>query len=125
MIDQELILFHDTSPILSITDLQTPLPCSGRLWRSQNAVEWLDIIHETYANASSPEYHSSAHPHDGLSLSHLFQDMLRDELEMKNRKLSPLRLKLLLHPLQSLVCHLGQLLSCFYGMHDNQRSARP
>jgi hypothetical protein len=125
MIDQELSLFHDTSPILSITDLQTPLPCSERLWRAQNSVEWLETIQETYSNASSPEYHSSTHPHDGLSLSHLFQDMLRDELEMKNRRLSPLRLKLLLHPLQSMVCHLGQLLSCFYGMHDNQHNTRP
>lgn len=125
MIDQELSLFHDTSTILSITDLQTPLPCSERLWRAENSGEWLDIIQETYANANTPEYHSSTHPHDGLSLSHLFQDMLRDELELKNRRFSPLRLKLLLHPLQSLACHVGQLLSCFYGMHDNQHGTRP
>lgn len=125
MIDQELSLFHDTSPILSITDLQTALPCSQRLWRSQNSAEWLDRLQDAYINANGTEYHSSAHPHDGLSLSHLFQDMLRDELEIKNRRLSPLRLKLLLHPLQSLVCHLAQLLSCFYGMHDNQHITRP
>jgi len=125
MIDQELSLFHDTAPILSITELQTPLPCSERLWRAQTPVEWFDSVQDTYANANNPEYHSSAHPQDGFSLSHLFQDMLRDELELKNRQLSPLTLKLLLHPLHSQVCHLGQLLSCFYGMHDNQHSTRP
>ena len=125
MIDQELSLFHDTTTLISITDLQTPLPCPERLWRSQNSAEWFDSLQETYSSTSNPEYHSSAHLHDGLSLSHLFQDMLRDELDMKSRRLSPLRLKLLLHPLQSLACHLGQLLSCFYGMHDNQRSTRP
>lgn len=125
MIDQELSLFHDIAPVLSITELQTPLPDSERLWRAKNALEWLDIVHDLCANSDNSSYHSSAHPQAGLSLSHLFQDMLRDELEIKNRRLSPLRLKLLLHPLQSLVCHLGQLLSCFSGMHDNHRSSRP
>ena len=125
MIDQELSLFHDTTQILSITELQTPLPESERLWRAKNALEWLDIVHAQCEDSGKPGYHSSTHPQAGLSLSHLFQDMLRDELEIKNRRLSPLRLKLLLHPLQSLVCHLGQLLSCFRGMHDNHQSSRP
>jgi hypothetical protein len=125
MIDQELSLFHDIAPILSITELQTPLPECERLWRAKNSLEWLDIVHDLCANSGNSGYHSSTHPQDGLSLSHLFQDMLRDELEIKNRRLSPLRLKLLLHPLQSLVCHLGQLLSCFSGMHDSHRSSRP
>lgn len=125
MLDQELSLFHDTAPILSITDFQTPLPCSERLWRAQNSIEWLKIIQETRATADNSDYHSPAYPQESLSLSHLFQDMLRDELEIKNRQLSPFRLKLLLHPLQSLVNHLGQLLSCFYGMHDNQQNTRP
>jgi len=122
MLDQELSLFHDTTPILSITDLQAPLPCSEHLWRARNSVEWLDLIQE---NANNPDYHSPIYPQDNLSLSHLFQDMLRDELEVKNRQLPALRLKLLLHPLQSLVSHLGQLLSCYYGMHDNQQNTRP
>jgi len=125
MIDQELSLFHDTSPILSITDLQTPLPCDERLWRSRNSAEWLKILQETYAGCSNVEYHSPTVYHEDLSLSHLFQNMLRDELETKSRKLSALRLKLLLHPLQTLVYHLGQLLSCFYGMHDNENGTRP
>jgi hypothetical protein len=126
MLDQELSLFHDTAPILSITEMQTPLPAAERLWRAENPVEWLNLQQEVYAGSSSPDYHSSTHPNARVpSLSHLFQDMLRDELEMKNRQLSPLRLKLLLHPLQSLVCHLGQLLSCFYGMHDSRHSSRP
>ena len=125
MIDQELSLFHDIAPILSITELQTPLPESESLWRATSDHEWLDIVHDLCANSGNSGYHSSTLSQTELSLSHLFQDMLRDELEIKNRRLSPLRLKLLLHPLQSLVCHLGQLLSCFSGMHDNHRSSRP
>jgi hypothetical protein len=109
MIDQELSLFHDIAPILSITELQTPLPESERLWRAQNSHEWVDIVHDLCTNPGDSGYHSSAHTQNGLSLSHLFQDMLRDELEIKNRRLSP----------------LGQLLSCFSGMHDNHRSSRP
>lgn len=125
MIDQELSLFHDTAPILSITELQTPLPCSEGLWRAHSSGEWLDVVRQEHPTSGSPGYHSSAYPQDDLSLSHLFQDMLRDELTMKNRQMSALRLKLLLHPLQSLVYNLGQLLSCFYGMHDNRQSTRP
>ncbi|KAG0648690.1 Conidial pigment biosynthesis cluster H [Hyphodiscus hymeniophilus] len=121
----ELSLFHDIAPILSITELQTPLPESERLWRASNALEWLDIVHEYCAEPGNSGFHSPAHAQAGLSLSHLFQDMLRDELEIKNRRLSPLRLKLLLHPLQLLVCHLGQFLSCFSGMYDSKRSSRP
>jgi len=116
-------LFHDTAPILSITDLQTPLPESELLWRAENSLEWLQIFHEQSANPSSgfPASQQQA----GLSLSHLFQDLLRDELDVQPRRLSPFRLRLLLHPLQSLVCHLGQLLSCFSGMHDNHPGSRP
>jgi hypothetical protein len=51
--------------------------------------------------------------------------MLRDELEVKNRKAPAPLLKLLLHPLQSLVFHLSQLLSSFYGMHGYQQGTRP
>jgi hypothetical protein len=125
MIDQELSLFHDTSLILSITDLQTPLPSAERLWRARNPAEWLAILHETQASSGNTDYHSPPRSQENVSLSHLFQDMLRDELEVKNRHLSAVRLKLLLHPLQSLVSHLGQLLSCYYGMHDNRQSTRP
>lgn len=125
MLDQELSLFHDTAPVLSITELQTPLPCGERLWRAENPVEWLNIQQEMYVDATSPDSQSSNHLNGSVSLSHLFQDMLRDELDMKNRQMSPLRLKSLLHPLQSLVCHLGQLLSCIYGMHDSHHSSRP
>lgn len=82
-------------------------------------------MEETYDKANPPAYHSSARLHEELSLSHLFQDMLRDELEMKNRRLCPSTLRLLLHPLQSLAGHVGQLMSCFYGMHDNQQGTRP
>jgi len=120
MVDYELSLFHDTSPILSIGDLQTPLPCNDSLWRSKSSEEWLKMMQETYPRSSNMEFHSHIYPTEDLSLSHLFQDLLRDETETKPRKLSALYLKLLLHPLQNLVYPLGQLLSCFYGIHDNQ-----
>ena len=112
MIDQELSLFHDTTPILSIGDVQTPIPCPDRLWRTRNSVEWQQASKESYASNN----------HEDVSLAHLFQDLLRDELAMQ---LSPLQVKLLLHPLQTLVCHLTQILSCFYGLQDPRHSTRP
>ena len=41
MVDQELSLFHDTAPMLSITDLRCPLPSPELLWQSPNAERWL------------------------------------------------------------------------------------
>jgi len=125
MIDQELSLFHDTSPILSITDLQTPLPCDERLWHSSNSTEWHEMIQEMRIGSDDVEYRSCTFYHQDLSLSSMFQNMLSGEQKLKSRQLSAIHLKLLLHPLQMLVYHLGQLQGCFYGMYENQHRTRP
>src|ERR1700710_402664 len=48
-----------------------------------------------------------------LSLRELFRHFLDDEILSNGIELTPLHLRLLLHPLQSLVCQYSQLLSCF------------
>ena len=124
MFDQELSLFHDTAPILSIDELQTSLPCNESLWQAENLVEWLKLQHEMHADTSSSNIQSPTNLNEGMSLRRLFHNMLHDELDMTSRSISPLRLKALLHPLQSLVYHLGQLLGYFYGVHDTHHSSK-
>ncbi|KKY31068.1 putative transcription factor cmr1 [Diaporthe ampelina] len=48
MVDQELSLFHDTAPFLSISELHCPLPGSEILWLSSNSEQWLDGIQSVY-----------------------------------------------------------------------------
>src|SRR5271154_4110442 len=117
MVDQELSLFYDTAPILSITELETPAPASECLWLAKDATEWLAALQQQ-AYIGTDWLHSSSNlsgspPLTTPSLCDLFQDMLHDNMDRRHGQLSPLQIKLLLHPLQSLLCHLRQVLSCF------------
>lgn len=93
MVDQEFSLFHDTTPVLSASDAQCPLPSSNALWL-----------------ASAGSHLQGPHP-PMPSLCQLFQDFLHGNLVRRRDSLSPQQLRLLLHPLQSLLYHLRQVLS--------------
>jgi hypothetical protein len=128
MVDQELSLFYDTAPILSITELETPTPASESLWLAKNATEWLNAVQQqTYFGTDW--LHSSSNASGSLplttpSLCDLFQDMLHDNVDRRYGLLSPLQIKLLLHPLQSLLCHLRQVLSCLSDDFGSRRGTR-
>jgi len=123
MVDQELSLFHDTAPVLSITDIQNPMPGAERLWLAKDAREWVNAFQETYNFAEGPNSPDFRGP-QSQSLCDLFQDLLHDNLDLQQSQLSPLELKLLLHPLQSLLCHLRQVLSCFSDVSSTRRGTR-
>ncbi|KAK2624558.1 hypothetical protein QTJ16_005751 [Diplocarpon rosae] len=106
MVDQELSLFHDTAPVLSISELQTPMPGMEGLWLARDGTEWLAAIQQSQGPGQEIGPPTP-------SLCDLFQDFLHDNLSRRYDQLSPLQLKLLLHPLQALLCHLRQVLSCF------------
>ena len=111
MVDQEMSLFHDTAPLFSVTELAAPMPDADRLWHARSAGEWSSIfeqVHEFSGGYSSVG--SGARP---LSLRDLFQHFLEDEMIKLGIEMTPLQLRLLLHPLQALVCQNSQLLSCF------------
>ncbi|KAM0333330.1 hypothetical protein ACHAQA_001991 [Verticillium albo-atrum] len=112
MADQELSLFHDTPPMLAITDLQCPLPSPEALWMSSSSEQWFANVQNIYGPSTSA---SPQGPTPSLtpSLHDLFQDFLHDNLARRQESLTPHQLRLLLHPLQSLLCHLRQMLSCF------------
>ncbi|GAB7361202.1 hypothetical protein MBLNU230_g1265t1 [Neophaeotheca triangularis] len=111
MVDQDLSLFHDAAPLFSVTEFGSPMPDADRLWHAKSAVEWSSIfeqVHEFSGGYSSVG--SGARP---LSLRDLFRHFLDDELIPLGIEMTPLQMRLLLHPLQSLVFQHTQLLSCF------------
>jgi hypothetical protein len=111
MVDQELGLFHDTSPVLSITDLCSPLPGPEAIWRANNAVDWLNGIQRCLDERKSAEMTLLTEEATAPSLRDLFRDLTHDTFPLKKGNLTPQQLRLLLHPLQSLVFYSRQLLS--------------
>ncbi|KAK5113528.1 hypothetical protein LTR62_003397 [Meristemomyces frigidus] len=123
MVDQDIALFHDTQPLFSVTEFAAPLPDADRLWHAKSAAEWSAIfeqVHEFSGGYSSVG--SGARP---LSLRDLFRYFLDDEMISMGIEMTPLQMRLLLHPLQSLVCQYSQLLSCFTVTSPRRGSQTP
>ncbi|KAF2429557.1 transcription factor Cmr1 [Tothia fuscella] len=111
MVDQDVSLFRDTAPLFNVTEFGAPMPDADRLWHAKTGMEWsatFEQVHQLSNGYSS--IGSGARP---LSLRELFRHFLDDEIMSLGIELTPLHLRLLLHPLQSLVCQYCQLLSCF------------
>lgn len=99
-VDQEISLFSDTTPLLSVVNLQAPMPDSDELWHASSATEWLRLFEETHGTTyQAPE-----------SVRAFFTSFVDGDLSGK--KLSPTQLRLLLHPLQAQVCQLRQFIAC-------------
>ncbi|KAK0614221.1 transcription factor Cmr1 [Immersiella caudata] len=109
MLDQELSLFHDTAPLFAITELQCPLPAPEDLWMASNADEWALRTQSMYGSPPNPMTVQLFAP----SLNELFTEFLHDGLTNRKPTLSPQHMRLILHPIQSLLYHLRQMLSCF------------
>lgn len=125
MMDQELSLFHDTAPMLSITELLCPLPGPDVLWQAPNADAWLAAVQSIYGCTANVSPQLLTTPSLTPSLSDLFQNFLHDNLTAPAAgkcNLSPQQLRLLLHPLQALLCHLRQMLSCFSDILATRRT---
>lgn len=111
MVDQDLALFHDTAPLFSVTEFGAPMPDADQLWQAKSSSEWSAVfeqVHEFSGGFSSVG--SGARPN---SLRDLFRHFLDDEMVSHGIEMTPLQMRLLLHPLQSMVCHYSQLISCF------------
>jgi hypothetical protein len=111
MVDQEVALLHDCAPLFSVTELKVPMPDADRLWHARNAAEWsanFEQVHEFGGGYSS--LGSDARP---MSLLGLYGHFLDNELISLGIEMTPLQLRLLLHPLQSLIWQSSQLLRCF------------
>ncbi|KAK3933613.1 transcriptional regulator [Diplogelasinospora grovesii] len=117
MVDQELSLFYDIVPQLAVTDMQCPLPSPDKLWSASNSEDWLIAARSFYGYTLDFNQQLSA-----PSLYSLFRDFLHNNLSCDNN-LSAQQLRLLLYPLQSLVHHLRQILSCFPDTLSASRAA--
>ncbi|KAI9863913.1 MAG: hypothetical protein M1813_003565 [Trichoglossum hirsutum] len=123
MAEQELSLFHDTASMFSITELGAAMPDTDRLWHAKTPSQWLEIFERTYDFSGG--YQSGLIPRTyPLSLRELFRHFLDDDIIRQNMQLTPLQLRLLLHPLQGLVWHLRQLLSCFSDSVGSRKGSR-
>ncbi|KAI1462726.1 hypothetical protein F4805DRAFT_7232 [Annulohypoxylon moriforme] len=113
MVDQELSLFHDTAPMLSTSELCAPLPGPELLWMSANADQWVAAVQSIYGCTANVNPQLLTTPSLTPSLYDLFQDLLNDNLSRRQGSLTPHQMRLLLHPLQSCLYHITQMLSCF------------
>lgn len=108
IVDQEISLFSDSTPQLSIVDLHVPIPDTDDLWHAASSLEWLALFERTHGAV----YHSPA------SVKEFFTKFVDGDLA--GRELSPTQLRLLLHPLQAQVCQLRQFIAC---LPDSGRNA--
>jgi hypothetical protein len=111
MLDQDLSLFYDSNPLFAVTELGAPMPDSDRLWHANSATEWSTVfpqVHEFGGTLPTAGY--AARP---MSLRDLFRHFMEDDIIPRGMELTPLHLRLLLHPLQAMVSQHRQLSSCF------------
>ncbi|KAH8804531.1 hypothetical protein F5884DRAFT_859161 [Xylogone sp. PMI_703] len=123
-LDLELSLFHDTAPILPITELRTPVPGSDRLWFAKDCMEWFAVLQQTDSGAGWLAPNSLGDLTPRSSMCDLFQQFVHDESSTQQWDLSPLELRLLLYPIQSLACHLRQFAGCFATPFRSHRAIR-
>ncbi|KAK4249292.1 hypothetical protein C7999DRAFT_12843 [Corynascus novoguineensis] len=125
MLDQELSLFHDTAPLFAINELQCPLPAPEVLWMSTTSEQWFRAMQSLYGCPANVNPQLLSTPSATPSLHSLFQDFLQDNPLVGQPGLSPPQMRLILHPLQAMICHLRQIVSClsdaFAPSHPNGR----
>ncbi|OAG45115.1 hypothetical protein AYO21_00463 [Fonsecaea monophora] len=109
--DQELCLFHGHPTKFSVAELEAPLPDKDELWLARNSEEWKQVLdHEDGVIQTCSEALSQRPKH---SLRLLFQLFLDNDLNQSGLAITPLRLRLLLYPIQTLIQQYCQLLNIF------------
>jgi hypothetical protein len=86
------------------------MPDSDRLWHAKSANEWSTIFSQVHDFAGIPAIGTGVRP---LSLRDMYRHFMEDHIRTQDMPLTPLHLRLLLHPLQAMVSQFRQLLSCF------------
>ena len=111
-IDQELGLFFDQAPMLSLSCIRTTMPDCDQSWAAVCSAEWLRTFDQANGSPDRPR----------MSIRDLFRFFMDGELANPNACLSPTQLRLLLHPIQSMVIHLQQILSCMPARNSTQKA---
>jgi hypothetical protein len=119
MLDQDISLFHDSPTLFSITEFGTPMPDSDLLWHAKTATEWSTIFGQVHEFSGGYDaVRSGVRP---MSLREMFRHFMEDDIIPRGMELTPLHLRLLLHPLQALVCQYRQLTCCFSDVSPRQQ----
>ena len=101
MLDQELSLFHDTSPSFTIADFVSPMPDSNYLWYAKTATDWALVYQQIHEPAEPfTQIQSIRRP---FTLRNIFRQLLDVDSNIENLNLTALQLRLLLYPLQTIV----------------------
>ena len=90
------------------------MPDTDSLWHAGSAAEWL----AAFENVHGSTYQSPP------SVRDLFTRFVDGEIAESGTKLSPTQLRLLLHPLQTQVCQLRQLLTCLPDGGSHAKASR-
>ncbi|KAI1409831.1 hypothetical protein F5Y13DRAFT_85864 [Hypoxylon sp. FL1857] len=115
LVDLEISLFQDANLHIPVLALNSSLPSSEEFWLAPDATTWQQLL--TRDDDSGVGAYSTQ-PLPQPSLRTLFQWFLNDDLTpAKQQYLSPLTLRLLLHPLHALVYNCRQLLDCLGGVN--------
>lgn len=113
LLDLEISLFQDANLHIPVLALNSSLPSGEEFWLAPDVTSWQQLL--TRDNDSGVGSYSTQ-PLPRPSLRTLFQWFLNDDLTpAKQQYLSPLTLRLLLHPLHALVYNCRQLLDCLGG----------
>jgi hypothetical protein len=107
LIDQEMALFHDRPLSSCIADMTSPLPDTDFIWNAINARAFMAAFSKEHGFSTG----NNARP---ISLRGLFGNFLNEDPNIR-AQITPLRLRLLLLPLQAQVYQYCQLLSCYPG----------
>jgi hypothetical protein len=123
ILDQDLSFFHDTTSLFSVTEFGAPMPDSDRLWHAKSAAEWSTTFSQVHEfSGGYPSVGSGIRP---ISLRDLFRRFMEEDLIARGVELTPLQLRLLLHPLQSLISQYRQYAACFSGSIPQSTAASP
>lgn len=95
--------------MFTFTELGAPMPDSDRLWHAKSASEWSTLFSQVHDFNGISAVGTGVRP---LSLRDMFSHFMEDNIRSRGMQLTPLHLRLLLHPLQSMVCQYRQLSSC-------------
>lgn len=104
-----MALFHDRMPSFTLAELSVPLPESDDLFRARSAHEWSAHMSKMYERKARQPVWSPRLP----GLRELFCSFLGDHSHTLSASITPLHLRLLLQPLQTLVHQHRQILNCF------------
>jgi hypothetical protein len=111
--------------MILITELEADLPDIDELWTAPTASEWHNILIEKEATATALADDRQFTPSSQPSLFALFQTFLDNDNSLQDTRVTPLWLRLLLHPIQGLAFQLSQLLSCLPDKEVACKASRP